>query len=719
MPPRIGKINNIEKFDAEFFNISVEEVHVIDPGYRILFEHTYEAIIDAGVNPAELQGTNTSVITAITICDSHQPLIYEKPYIAGLPILGCHKGMIANRISYWLGVTGPSYNIDCACSSSHFAMTEAYRMIRSGICEAAIVATVNLCLHPFVTHQFFHTGILSKDGYCKPYDEEGCGYMRSDAAVVMYLQKAKDARRIYATFVYGKTNCDSLKKKGITFPSLDKQKMLLEEFYEECDISPLELSYIEAHATGTLVGDSVELQAIDEALCAKRQLPLLLGSVKSNIGHPEAASGHCQIAKVLIAMETGIMAPTIHFKCPRKDMTAIIEGRINIITEPTEYKGSYIGINSFGFGGVNCHILLKSNSTIKINNGGDDNLPRLVAISGCTEEAVKIILDDGSVLGPACWNLMFDDLLKLLEGSNILFAAYADDLVVIVNDNSRKDIEVEGQRAVSLITDWCKFAMLQVSERKTEAIVLKSNAIVRNPIGRRGEDRPDRKRKNNRRIVDFVNRPPTIKINNAKIRFRETVRYLGVHLDRCMKVKSHCQKLSSKTGLLFGKLASWESLCVVAGMTPVDVLLKEYVARYNARKGLTAEIGNTIIPAEIEKKESFERIREEAINMWQTKWSSSMKGRTTFAFFKDIRQRLATRSLETNHWSTQALTGHGDFRERLGVSSIRKALRDLVPQSEWRWPEAAHFFVSSSEVYAAFADFCCESLWLKGFKSQS
>ncbi|XP_070172151.1 fatty acid synthase-like [Polyergus mexicanus] len=394
MPPRIGKINNIEKFDAEFFNISVEEVHVIDPGYRILFEHTYEAIIDAGVNPAELQGTNTSVITAITICDSHRSLIYEKPHIAGLPILGCHKGMIANRISYWLGVTGPSYNIDCACSSSHFAMTEAYRMIRSGICEAAIVATVNLCLHPFITHQVFHMGTLSKDGYCKSFDEEGCGYMRSDAAVVVYLQKAKDARRIYATFVYGKTNCDGFKIKGITFPSLDKQKMLLEEFYEECNISPLELSYIEAHAAGTLVGDSVELQAIDEALCAKRQLPLLLGSVKSNIGHPEAASGHCQIAKVLIAMETGIMAPTIHFKCPRKDMTAIIEGRINIITEPTEYKGSYIGINSFGSGGVNCHILLKSNSTIKNNNGGDDNLPRLVAISGCTEEAVKIILDD-------------------------------------------------------------------------------------------------------------------------------------------------------------------------------------------------------------------------------------------------------------------------------------------------------------------------------------
>ncbi|CAL1678458.1 unnamed protein product [Lasius platythorax] len=397
MPPRIGKMNNIQKFDAEFFDIPASEVHVLDPGIRMLLEHTYEAIIDAGVNPAELQGSNTSVVTAISVSDTYLDLIYEKPHIAGLPILGCNKAMIANRISYWLGVTGPSYNIDTACSSSHFAMVEAYRMIRSGICEAAIVASVNLCIHPFITRQFFHLGVLSVDGYCRPYDEEGAGYMRSDTAVVVYLQKAKDARRIYATFVYGKTNCDGFKEEGITFPSFDKQKMLLEEFYEECGISPIKLSYMEAHATGTLAGDPVELQAIDEALYAKRDIPLLLGSVKSNIGHSESVSGHCQIAKVLIAMETGIIAPTIHFKRPRKDMTAIIEGRVKIVTEPTEWKGGYIGINSFGFGGANCHILLKSNPTIKVNNGTDDNLPRLVAISGRTEEAVKIILDDVSI----------------------------------------------------------------------------------------------------------------------------------------------------------------------------------------------------------------------------------------------------------------------------------------------------------------------------------
>ncbi|EFN69124.1 Fatty acid synthase [Camponotus floridanus] len=366
-------MNNIEKFDAEFFNISAVEAHVLDPGARMLLENTYAAIIDASINPAELQGTRTAV--------------------AGLPILGCSKNMLANRISYWLNITGPSYNIDTACSSGHFAMVEAYNLIRSGICDAAIVASVNLCLNPSVTYLSYCLGVLSGDGYCKPYDEEGAGYMRSDAAIVVYLQKAKDARRIYATFVYGKTNCDGFKEEGITFPSLDKQKILLEEFYKECNVSPLELSYLEAHATGTIAGDSVELQAIDKALCIKRDFPLLMGSVKSNIGHSEAASGHCQIAKVLIAMETSIIPPTIHFKHPRKDMTAIIEGRVKIVTEPTEWKGGYVGINSFGFGGANCHLLLKSNPKTKVNET-NNNLPKLVVISGRTEEAIKIMLDD-------------------------------------------------------------------------------------------------------------------------------------------------------------------------------------------------------------------------------------------------------------------------------------------------------------------------------------
>lgn len=141
-------------------------------------------------------------------------------------------------------------------------------------------------------------GVLSADGYCKPFDMSGSGYMRSEAIVIVYLQKAKDARRIYATYVYGKTNCDGFKQEGITHPSFSMQKNLLEEFYDECGVIPEKLSYIEAHGTGTLVGDPVEVDAIDQALCSRRTTPLLMGSVKSNLGHSEPVSGLCQVAKV-------------------------------------------------------------------------------------------------------------------------------------------------------------------------------------------------------------------------------------------------------------------------------------------------------------------------------------------------------------------------------------------------------------------------------------
>ncbi|XP_071581800.1 fatty acid synthase-like [Temnothorax nylanderi] len=394
MPHRIGKVNNIEKFDSEFFNIPATEAHIMDPMTRMLLEHTYEAIIDAGVNPKELQGTRTSVLTAISASEI-QGHFSCKSQFAGLPMTACNVSLMANQISYWLGVIGQSYNIDTACSSSNVAIVKAYELIQSGECDAAIIASANLCLNPYVQFQFYHLGVLSSDGYCKPFDEEGTGYMRSDTVAVVYLQKAKNARRIYATLVHGKVNCDGFKEEGITFPSVEKQKILLNTFYEECGIMPSELSYMEAHATGTLAGDPVEVMSIDQSICAKRDTPLLMGSVKSNIGHSEPASGFCQIAKVLLAMETGIITPTIHFKRPRRELTAIIEGRIKIVIEPTEWEGGYVGINSFGFGGANGHILLKSNPKQKINNGPlNDDLPRLVAVSGRTEEAVKSILDD-------------------------------------------------------------------------------------------------------------------------------------------------------------------------------------------------------------------------------------------------------------------------------------------------------------------------------------
>ncbi|XP_039312740.1 fatty acid synthase-like [Solenopsis invicta] len=160
MPHRIGNVNNIEKFDTQFFNISAVEALTIDPGTRMFLEHTYEAIIDAGMNPKELRGTRTGVFTATSFGETLCCFCFSKPQLAGLPWIGCSKSTFAYRISHLLGVTGPSYNIDSACSSSQFAIHEAYRHIRSGDCDAAIVATVNLCLQPNVQFGFHCLEVL-------------------------------------------------------------------------------------------------------------------------------------------------------------------------------------------------------------------------------------------------------------------------------------------------------------------------------------------------------------------------------------------------------------------------------------------------------------------------------------------------------------------------------------------------------------------------------
>ncbi|XP_035722352.1 fatty acid synthase-like [Vespa mandarinia] len=395
IPRRSGKIDNIQKFDASFFGINYKQAHTMDPMCRMFLEHAYEAIVDAGINPEDMHGTRTGVFIGSCFSETEKIWSYDKLDIHGYGITGCNRGILANKISYWLGVTGPSYTVDTACSSSLYAMEHAYKAIRIGQCDYAIVGGSNLCLHPYITLQFSRLGVLSQDGRCKCFDADASGYTRSESVAIAFLQKAKNAKRIYGTVFHAKTNCDGYKKEGITFPSSEMQSALLKEFYEECDIPTNSINYIEAHGTGTKVGDPEELNAIDRVFTKGRTNPLKIGSIKGNLGHTEPASGVCSIAKAIISMESGLIPPNINFNQPRKDVKCFTEGRIKVVTEVTPLDGQYIGINSFGFGGANAHVLLQSNPKTKINKGlPNDDLPRLVAVSGRTEEAVVTILND-------------------------------------------------------------------------------------------------------------------------------------------------------------------------------------------------------------------------------------------------------------------------------------------------------------------------------------
>lgn len=304
--------------------------------------------------------------------------------------------MFANRISFTFDFTGPSYCVDTACSSSLYAFHQAVTAIRAGECDGAIVAGMNLLLKPTNSLQFYRLNMMSQDGKCKTFDENANGYVRAEAVAAVYLQKASDARRMYATVVHSKTNTDGSKSQGITYPNGNMQKQLLQEVYSEAGVNPADVVYVEAHGTGTSVGDPEEVNAIDQMFCKDRKTPLLVGSHKSNMGHSECASGMCSLAKMVIAMEAGVIPPNLHYCTPNPNIPGLIEGRIRVVDKPTPWNGGLVGVNSFGFGGANAHVILRSNPKPKLLPMMDTNelRPKLIAVSGRTEDAVHMLLEE-------------------------------------------------------------------------------------------------------------------------------------------------------------------------------------------------------------------------------------------------------------------------------------------------------------------------------------
>ncbi|RZC35992.1 fatty acid synthase [Asbolus verrucosus] len=379
LPTRTGKIKDLSRFDATFFGVHAKQADVMDPQLRMLLELTHEALIDAGVNPNEVRGSRTGVFIGVSDSESSEFWAQDPEQINGYALTGCCRAMFPNRLSYTFDFSGPSYAIDTACSSSLFALQQAVAAMKTGQCDAAIVGGVNLLLKPTSSLQFHRLGMLSPQGMCKTFDADGNGYVRSEAAVVVYLQKARVANRVYATVLGAKTNTDGYKELGITFPSGGMQNKLIRETYAESGVDPLEVSYVEAHGTGTKVGDPQEVNSIADFFCKNRKEPLLIGSVKSNMGHSEPASGLCSLAKIVIAMEAGVIP-------------ALNDGRLKVVTKNEPWKGGIVAINSFGFGGANAHIILKSNPKPK-TSWPIDPLPRVIGVSGRTQEAVNTFLD--------------------------------------------------------------------------------------------------------------------------------------------------------------------------------------------------------------------------------------------------------------------------------------------------------------------------------------
>ncbi|XP_071034019.1 fatty acid synthase [Parasteatoda tepidariorum] len=393
LPRRMGMLKDITKFDNQFFGVHHKQAHQLDPQIRVLLELTHESIVDSGYDPEELRGKNIGVFIGNCSSESDEYFTRDPKKINGYAMTGCCRAMFANRISYTFDFKGPSFLMDTACSSGALALYEAVRAMQNNECEAAIVGGANLCLRPGTALQFYKLNMLSDDGMCKSFDAAGNGYGRSEAIVTLFLQKSNMARRKYASIVHIKTNTDGFKDQGITYPSAAVQKRLIQEVYEECKLDPLSISYVEAHGTGTPVGDPIEMSAISEIFCSGRGEPLLVGSVKSNMGHSEPTSGLCSIVKVLIAMEKGLIPPNLHFYNPNPNIKALVDGEVKIVTEPTPWSGGYAALSCFGFGGVNVHAVLKSNTHLS-DKIEERTIPQLVLYSGRTEESVQYLFDE-------------------------------------------------------------------------------------------------------------------------------------------------------------------------------------------------------------------------------------------------------------------------------------------------------------------------------------
>ncbi|CAB3256916.1 unnamed protein product [Arctia plantaginis] len=394
-----GSVPDLPYFDAQFFKVNYRLAMNMDPMARKVLEQAFHAIYDAGVNPDQLSGKKVAVYTGSGLSETEKCAYYEGAVKVGFSIAGCSKAMFANRISYWLNAKGPSMAIDEACCSSTAALEQAYLALSRGECEAAIITGTFLCLHPQSSVHYGRIIKMCNDGKTKSFDENANGCAKSEAINALFLQKAKDALRIYAEVLYvkseftGTIKTETGPKYGF-YRNLSSTTNFIKKFYDEAGVPPEAIEYVEAFGSAIPEADKVELEAIEEVFCTNRNEPLFIGSVMSNIGYGEAAYGISAITKVLLGYHNGALAANLHFEKPRQDIAALREGRMRVITEHHKFGRTYVGVNGMSVTGVNSHVLLHGCYKPKDLSRYKTNIPYLVTVSGRHNEAVKYILED-------------------------------------------------------------------------------------------------------------------------------------------------------------------------------------------------------------------------------------------------------------------------------------------------------------------------------------
>jgi phthiocerol/phenolphthiocerol synthesis type-I polyketide synthase C len=394
-----GFLDGVELFDPTFFGISPREAEDVDPQQRLFLEAAWRALEDAGIPAASLAGTRTGVYVGASWHDYELLRKDRGASTTQHSAVGNALDMVAARVSYFLKLNGPSLVVETGCSSALVALHTAAQSLRSGDVDSAIVGGVNLILAPDVSVGLTHFGGLSPTGRCHAFSADADGFVRGEGIVALYLktleQAVADGDRIRAVIVGTAVNNDGGGESLVT-PNPDGQQKLLQSVYARAGLDPAMVDYVEAHGTGTKRGDPIEVSAIGHVLGQRRAAgagPVSVGSVKTNIGHLEAAAGLAGLAKVVLAIQHREIPATLHAERlnPEIDFEALNVRVVRQAQPMPADRPLYMGVNSFGWGGTNAHAILCSapEPAARTVIDTDHRIPAILTVSAQTEDALR------------------------------------------------------------------------------------------------------------------------------------------------------------------------------------------------------------------------------------------------------------------------------------------------------------------------------------------
>jgi acyl transferase domain-containing protein/NADPH:quinone reductase-like Zn-dependent oxidoreductase/NADP-dependent 3-hydroxy acid dehydrogenase YdfG/acyl carrier protein len=388
-----GVLDDVWGFDPTLFGISPREAEQTDPQQRLLLELTWEALENGGIRPSSIAGSEVGVFVGGSSTDYANSRYGDPAGTDSHFATGNALSILANRISYVFDLQGPSVTVDTACSSSLVALHQAVEALNAGRIDTAIVGGVNVLASPFSFISFSQASMLSPTGLCRAFSAKADGYVRAEGGAVVILRKAAQARvdrnPIHGTILASDVNSDG-RTNGISLPSGDAQERLLERIYRRAGIDPQRLAFVEAHGTGTAVGDPTEAGAVGRILGQARSDCLPIGSIKTNIGHLEPASGLAGMMKALLALNHGMLPRSLHFDepNPRIDFDRLnLSVCVQSLPLPDAAK-QCAGINSFGFGGTNAHVVVAPGRPVTMREEGRLNGGGFFTVSAETHTAL-------------------------------------------------------------------------------------------------------------------------------------------------------------------------------------------------------------------------------------------------------------------------------------------------------------------------------------------